>query len=79
MRWSKHIDLKYHFVKVTTETGITLRLDTNLDGDYAHEFTEPLVKVKLKLIRKMIGVKLWENQKIIVKLAPKSGVKTHDN
>lgn len=62
MRRAKHIDLKYHFVKSSTENGWTVPKEINSEDNPADGFTKPLMRVKFELFRDMIGVKLWKDQ-----------------
>ena len=53
---SKHIDLKYHYIRDIVQKGVVKLQYTSTDEQVADIFTKPLARVKFAYFRERLGV-----------------------
>ena len=53
---SKHIEIKYHYIKDTVQRGAVKLQYVATDEQIADVLTKPLARVKVEYLREMLGV-----------------------
>ena len=59
---SKHIDIRYHFIRECVERGEIILKHISSEHQRADLLTKPLSTVKFERMRKLLGVKDLENK-----------------